>query len=129
MLFRTIPRLLPLLLGLFLLTGFAASERPSVSAACCTDAVTDRSEDSAAADRTDRTLPEYAGTDIPAALLSLRTRFAPNFRSATAFTAAGMCGIAGSSFPGDCPTARICKPTRFRDSYRYYIYMLERMRI
>ncbi|WP_418423038.1 hypothetical protein [Alistipes sp.] len=121
--------MLPLLLGLSLLTGFAASERPSVSAAYCTDAVIDRSEDSAATDRTDRALPEYAGTDTPAALLSLRTRFAPNFRPATVFMATGMCGIAGRPLPGDYPTAHICKPTHFRDSYRYYIYMLERMRI
>lgn len=124
MLFRTIPRLLPLLLGFFLLTGFAASERPAVSALGSTGAVFDRPENAAA-----DLLPQYAGTDTPAALLSLRLRCAPNFRSATAFAAAGMCGIADWPLSGDYPTARICKPAHFRDSYRYYIYVLERMRI
>lgn len=129
MLFRTISRLLPLLLGLFLLTGFAACDRPAVPPAASANAVIDRSEVSDAADYANRGLPEYAGTDAPTALLSLRTRFAPNFRPATPFMAVGTCSIAGRPLPGSYAAIHICKPAHFRDSYRYYIYVLERMRI
>ena len=129
MLFRTISQLLPLLLGLFLLTGFVGSERPAVYAANSPSAVFDRPEDSAATDRNNRLLPEYAGTDASAALLSLRPRIVPNLRSATVFTATGMCGITDKLLSENGPAASVCKPARFRDSYRYYIYALERMRI
>ena len=129
MLFRTISRLLPLLLGLFLLTGFAASDRPVVSSAGSTNAVIDRSKVSDAADYVNRVLPEYAGNAAPTAHLSLRTRFAPNFRPATPFAAVGTCSIAGRPLPGSYAAIHICKPAHFRDSYRYYIYVLERMRI
>ena len=40
-----------------------------------------------------------------------------------------MCGITDKPLSENGPAASVCKPARFRDSYRYYIYALERMRI